>query len=157
MEIRSKPLWTRAAGCVQALEAAQNPRLTAKQITATQNSIRSKRVEIKLQSNFVQITQQGDNLKLRLIWRVQAPAHRLPKHSWNLPANDQNLKQPVLTLERTCMESSDSNWIESWGSPKIHLHCDNDAKRITAASIIIHNCQLLQIVSQYELSNTKWG
>ena len=115
MEIRSKPLWTRVAGCVQALEAAQNPRLTANQITATQklDPKQTHRNKAANHPNFVQITQQGENLKLQLIWRVQAPAHRLPKHSWNLPANDQNLKQPVWTLERTCMESSDSDRIES--------------------------------------------
>ena len=69
----------------QALEAAQNPRMTAKETTATQKlnpkQTHGSEGTIKFCANHL----GRDNLKLR----AQASARGLPKHSWNRPANNQ--------------------------------------------------------------------
>ena len=78
------------------------------------NSIRSKRMQVKRPSKFVQITEDGDNLKVR----AQASPH---VDCQNTPGTDlQMIKAQTTDLERNFMESSDRK-LES--SRKDHHYC----------------------------------
>ena len=70
---------------VSASTSEQNPRLTAKAMTATQNCNPKQTDASEGAMNFLCKSPRTHNLKLQ----AQASARRLPKHSWNQPANDQ--------------------------------------------------------------------
>ena len=71
---------------MQALEAAQNPRLTAKKTTATQilNPKQTDAREGAIKFCADHRRRGRDNLK----FRAHTSARWLPKHSWNQPANN---------------------------------------------------------------------